>query len=68
MQTVQEENPCELLSNARYRRGPTSCFDYSALENTSECGRGSSLQSSIGVLLFIQLILPLFHLSHIQTL
>ncbi|XP_067361324.1 voltage-dependent calcium channel subunit alpha-2/delta-2-like isoform X6 [Channa argus] len=27
----QEENPCEVLSNARYRRGPTSCFDYSAL-------------------------------------
>uniref|UniRef100_A0A3Q2PN33 Calcium voltage-gated channel auxiliary subunit alpha2delta 2 n=1 Tax=Fundulus heteroclitus TaxID=8078 RepID=A0A3Q2PN33_FUNHE len=62
------ENPCELLSNARYRRGPTSCFDYSALENTSECGRGSSLQSSVGILLFIQLILPLFHLSHVQTL
>lgn len=31
-------------------------------ENTSECGLGHSLQSSIGVLLFIQLILPLFHL------
>ncbi|KAG8007771.1 Voltage-dependent calcium channel subunit alpha-2/delta-2, partial [Nibea albiflora] len=31
-------------------------------ENTSECGRGHALQSSIGVLLFIQLILPLFHL------
>uniref|UniRef100_A0A3Q2D1F1 Calcium channel, voltage-dependent, alpha 2/delta subunit 2b n=1 Tax=Cyprinodon variegatus TaxID=28743 RepID=A0A3Q2D1F1_CYPVA len=61
----QEENPCDLLSNARYRKGPTSCFDYS--ENTSECGRGSSLQSSIGTLLFIQLILPLFHLSHIHT-
>uniref|UniRef100_A0A8C4HU67 VWFA domain-containing protein n=1 Tax=Dicentrarchus labrax TaxID=13489 RepID=A0A8C4HU67_DICLA len=30
-QTVQEENPCEVLSNARYRKGPTSCFDYSAL-------------------------------------
>uniref|UniRef100_A0A3B4UQB1 Calcium voltage-gated channel auxiliary subunit alpha2delta 2 n=1 Tax=Seriola dumerili TaxID=41447 RepID=A0A3B4UQB1_SERDU len=56
----QEENPCEVLSNARYRKGPTSCFDYS--ENTSECGRGHSLESSIGVLLFIQLILPLFHL------
>uniref|UniRef100_A0A3Q2E6G3 Calcium channel, voltage-dependent, alpha 2/delta subunit 2b n=1 Tax=Cyprinodon variegatus TaxID=28743 RepID=A0A3Q2E6G3_CYPVA len=27
----QEENPCDLLSNARYRKGPTSCFDYSAL-------------------------------------
>ncbi|XP_078104735.1 voltage-dependent calcium channel subunit alpha-2/delta-2-like [Sander vitreus] len=58
----QEENPCEVLSNARYRKGPTSCFDYSALENASECGRGHALQSSIGVLLFIQLILPFFHL------
>uniref|UniRef100_A0A3Q3XI14 VWFA domain-containing protein n=1 Tax=Mola mola TaxID=94237 RepID=A0A3Q3XI14_MOLML len=56
----QEENPCEVLSNARYRKGPTSCFDYS--ENTSECGRGQALQSSIGVLLSVQLILPLFHL------
>uniref|UniRef100_A0A7N6BQN7 VWFA domain-containing protein n=1 Tax=Anabas testudineus TaxID=64144 RepID=A0A7N6BQN7_ANATE len=28
---IQEENPCEVLSNARYRKGPTSCFDYSAL-------------------------------------
>ncbi|XP_068171783.1 voltage-dependent calcium channel subunit alpha-2/delta-2-like [Antennarius striatus] len=55
----QEENPCEVLSNARYRKGPTSCFDYSALENTSECGRGLALQSSIGVLLF-QFILCLF--------
>lgn len=33
-QTVQEENPCEVLSNARYRKGPTSCFDYSALVST----------------------------------
>uniref|UniRef100_A0A8D3BLX6 VWFA domain-containing protein n=1 Tax=Scophthalmus maximus TaxID=52904 RepID=A0A8D3BLX6_SCOMX len=56
----QEENPCEVLSNARYRKGPASCFDYS--ENTSECGRGHFLQSSVGVLLLIQLILPLFHL------
>uniref|UniRef100_A0A674MW84 Calcium channel, voltage-dependent, alpha 2/delta subunit 2b n=1 Tax=Takifugu rubripes TaxID=31033 RepID=A0A674MW84_TAKRU len=58
---LYEENPCEVLSNARYRKGPTSCFDYSALENTSECGRGHALQSSIGVLVFIQLILPHFH-------
>lgn len=29
--TVQEENPCEVLNNTRYRKGPTSCFDYSAL-------------------------------------
>uniref|UniRef100_A0A1A8P6F5 Calcium channel, voltage-dependent, alpha 2/delta subunit 2 n=1 Tax=Nothobranchius rachovii TaxID=451742 RepID=A0A1A8P6F5_9TELE len=61
----QEENPCEVVSNARYRKGPISCFDYSALENTSECGRGCSLQTSIGVLIFIQLVL---HLFHVQTL
>uniref|UniRef100_A0A3Q3EK70 Calcium channel, voltage-dependent, alpha 2/delta subunit 2b n=1 Tax=Kryptolebias marmoratus TaxID=37003 RepID=A0A3Q3EK70_KRYMA len=65
---ILSENPCEVLSNARYRKGPTSCFDYSALENTSECGRGHSLQASIGALLFIQLILHLFHLPLVQTL
>uniref|UniRef100_A0A672YBV1 Calcium channel, voltage-dependent, alpha 2/delta subunit 2b n=1 Tax=Sphaeramia orbicularis TaxID=375764 RepID=A0A672YBV1_9TELE len=56
----QEENPCEVLSNARYRKGPASCFDYS--ENTSECGRGHFLQASIGLLFFVQLFRPLFHL------
>uniref|UniRef100_A0A3P9JT12 Calcium channel, voltage-dependent, alpha 2/delta subunit 2b n=1 Tax=Oryzias latipes TaxID=8090 RepID=A0A3P9JT12_ORYLA len=64
----QEENPCEVLSNARYRKGPTSCFDYSALENTSECGQGHSLQCSVGVLLFLQIFLPLFQHLHVQTL
>uniref|UniRef100_A0A8C7XN47 Calcium channel, voltage-dependent, alpha 2/delta subunit 2b n=1 Tax=Oryzias sinensis TaxID=183150 RepID=A0A8C7XN47_9TELE len=63
-----EENPCEVLSNARYRKGPTSCFDYSALENTSECGQGHSLQCSVGVLLFLQILLPLFQHLHVQTL
>uniref|UniRef100_A0A3P8QFU0 VWFA domain-containing protein n=1 Tax=Astatotilapia calliptera TaxID=8154 RepID=A0A3P8QFU0_ASTCA len=28
---LSEENPCEVLNNTRYRKGPTSCFDYSAL-------------------------------------
>ncbi|XP_018606694.1 voltage-dependent calcium channel subunit alpha-2/delta-2-like isoform X1 [Scleropages formosus] len=28
----QEENPCELLSLARYRRGPSTCFDYNVQE------------------------------------
>lgn len=55
----REENPCEVLSNARYRKGPTSCFDYSALENTSECGSGHFLRPSTG-LLFVQLALLLF--------
>ncbi|KAA0711757.1 Voltage-dependent calcium channel subunit alpha-2/delta-2 [Triplophysa tibetana] len=40
----QEENPCEVLNSARYRRGPVSCFDYSA-EFTLE--GFEQLQSSI---------------------
>uniref|UniRef100_A0A3Q0SDP2 Calcium voltage-gated channel auxiliary subunit alpha2delta 2 n=1 Tax=Amphilophus citrinellus TaxID=61819 RepID=A0A3Q0SDP2_AMPCI len=28
VRTEQEENPCEVLNNARYRKGPTTCFDY----------------------------------------
>ncbi|XP_034022354.1 voltage-dependent calcium channel subunit alpha-2/delta-2-like isoform X3 [Thalassophryne amazonica] len=62
----QEENPCEVLSNARYRKGPKNCFDYSALENTSECGRGYSVQCSTAILLFLQLLLPFFHLWHVH--
>ncbi|XP_037106698.1 voltage-dependent calcium channel subunit alpha-2/delta-2-like [Syngnathus acus] len=57
----QEENPCEVLSNARYRRGPTTCLDFSALENTSECGRAHFVQPCMEVLLVLQLILPFFH-------
>ncbi|XP_056456079.1 voltage-dependent calcium channel subunit alpha-2/delta-2-like [Gadus chalcogrammus] len=50
----REENPCEVLRDARYRKGPPSCFDYSAWENTSECGHGLSLQSSLGIILLLQ--------------
>uniref|UniRef100_A0A8C7XP37 Calcium channel, voltage-dependent, alpha 2/delta subunit 2b n=1 Tax=Oryzias sinensis TaxID=183150 RepID=A0A8C7XP37_9TELE len=34
IERLTQENPCEVLSNARYRKGPTSCFDYSALVST----------------------------------
>uniref|UniRef100_A0A8C9WH64 Calcium voltage-gated channel auxiliary subunit alpha2delta 2 n=1 Tax=Scleropages formosus TaxID=113540 RepID=A0A8C9WH64_SCLFO len=36
----QEENPCELLSLARYRRGPSTCFDYNVQVRRAEkrCG------------------------------
>lgn len=36
-------------------------------ENTSECGRGHILHSSIGVVLFFQLILPLLRLWHTKA-
>ncbi|TRY87294.1 hypothetical protein DNTS_022264 [Danionella cerebrum] len=52
---TQEENPCEVLNSARYRKGPDKCFDYNSEENTSECGSAHSLHQPIALLLWIQL-------------
>uniref|UniRef100_A0A4W4E2V9 VWFA domain-containing protein n=1 Tax=Electrophorus electricus TaxID=8005 RepID=A0A4W4E2V9_ELEEL len=52
---LQEEIPCEVLSSARYRKGPDKCFDYSEKENTSECGRAHCLHCPVGVLIWAQL-------------
>ncbi|KAJ8360961.1 hypothetical protein SKAU_G00174860 [Synaphobranchus kaupii] len=53
----REENPCELLTSARYRKGPSTCFDYNIRENTSECGRGHSFHPMFGLLFCLQLLL-----------
>ncbi|XP_051551133.1 voltage-dependent calcium channel subunit alpha-2/delta-2-like [Myxocyprinus asiaticus] len=53
----QEENPCEVLNSARYRKGPDKCFDYNAEENASECGAARSLHCPVRFLLWIQLTL-----------
>ncbi|XP_059399863.1 voltage-dependent calcium channel subunit alpha-2/delta-2b isoform X3 [Carassius carassius] len=53
----QEENPCEVLNSARYRKGPDKCFDYNSEENTSECGSAHSLHCPMRFLLWIQLLL-----------
>ncbi|KAM6980087.1 voltage-dependent calcium channel subunit alpha-2/delta-2a [Aplochiton taeniatus] len=53
----KEENPCEDLGTARYRKGPSTCFDNSIAENTSDCGRGHSFRPSLHTLVAIQLIL-----------
>ncbi|XP_077081625.1 voltage-dependent calcium channel subunit alpha-2/delta-2b isoform X1 [Siphateles boraxobius] len=52
----QEENPCDVLNSARYRKGPDKCFDYNSEENTTECGSAHSLHCPMGVLLWIQLL------------
>uniref|UniRef100_W5L2N2 Calcium channel, voltage-dependent, alpha 2/delta subunit 2b n=1 Tax=Astyanax mexicanus TaxID=7994 RepID=W5L2N2_ASTMX len=61
VRTEQEEIPCDVLSSARYRKGPEKCFDYNE-GNTSECGRGHSLHCPVGVLILVQLMLlyPIF--------
>ncbi|XP_035238903.1 voltage-dependent calcium channel subunit alpha-2/delta-2a isoform X3 [Anguilla rostrata] len=51
------ENPCLEVPVARYRKGPSTCFDYNLAENTSDCGRGYSFQPSLKVLLCLQLLL-----------
>ncbi|XP_035486375.1 voltage-dependent calcium channel subunit alpha-2/delta-2a isoform X2 [Scophthalmus maximus] len=53
----KEENPCEELTVARYRKGPSTCFDYNIAENTSDCGRGHAFRPSLYTLLLIQLLL-----------
>ncbi|KAL0978716.1 hypothetical protein UPYG_G00174260 [Umbra pygmaea] len=54
----KEMNPsCDDMSAARYRRGPTVCYDYNITENTSDCGRGYSFSPSLETLLLIQLVL-----------
>ncbi|KAK9528866.1 hypothetical protein VZT92_013002 [Zoarces viviparus] len=55
--SVREENPCEELTVARYRKGPSTCFDNNISENTSDCGRGHSFRPSLYTLLLIQLFL-----------
>uniref|UniRef100_A0A3B5MDT8 Calcium channel, voltage-dependent, alpha 2/delta subunit 2a n=1 Tax=Xiphophorus couchianus TaxID=32473 RepID=A0A3B5MDT8_9TELE len=52
----KEENPCEEMTTARYRKGPSTCFDSNA-ENTSDCGRGHSFRPPLYTLLLIQLLL-----------
>ncbi|XP_030231488.1 voltage-dependent calcium channel subunit alpha-2/delta-2a isoform X2 [Gadus morhua] len=48
-------NPCDEV--ARYRKGPSMCFDNNQSENTSDCGRGHSFGPSLVTLLAIQLLL-----------
>ncbi|XP_052456245.1 voltage-dependent calcium channel subunit alpha-2/delta-2-like isoform X1 [Carassius gibelio] len=53
----KETNTCETIATARYRKGTTTCFDYSVLENTSDCGRGHSFRPSLLTLLLLQFLL-----------
>ncbi|KAM8915880.1 voltage-dependent calcium channel subunit alpha-2/delta-2a isoform 3-T3 [Spinachia spinachia] len=53
----KEDNPCEEVTVARYRKGPSTCFDNNISENTSDCGRGHSFRPSLYTLLLIQLFL-----------
>ncbi|XP_011473086.2 voltage-dependent calcium channel subunit alpha-2/delta-2 isoform X3 [Oryzias latipes] len=53
----KEENPCESINVARYRKRPSMCFDNNLAENTSDCGRGHSFRPPLCALLLLQLLL-----------
>ncbi|XP_072238080.1 voltage-dependent calcium channel subunit alpha-2/delta-2a isoform X5 [Leuresthes tenuis] len=57
VEEFKEENPCEEITVARYRKGPPTCFDNNIAENTSDCGRGHSFRPPLYTLLLIQLLL-----------
>ncbi|XP_026856427.1 voltage-dependent calcium channel subunit alpha-2/delta-2a isoform X3 [Electrophorus electricus] len=52
-----QEDPCLNMPQPRYRKGPSTCFDYNIAENTTDCGRGHSFRPSIRTLLLLQLLL-----------
>ncbi|XP_071386731.1 voltage-dependent calcium channel subunit alpha-2/delta-2a [Centroberyx affinis] len=52
----KEDNPCKDMNVARYRKGPSTCFDNNRAENTSDCGRGHSFRPSLYTLLAVQLV------------
>ncbi|XP_030632344.1 voltage-dependent calcium channel subunit alpha-2/delta-2a [Chanos chanos] len=52
-----EADSCAEMNVARYRKGPSTCFDYNVSENTSDCGRGHSFRPSLRTLLLLQALL-----------
>ncbi|XP_034022183.1 voltage-dependent calcium channel subunit alpha-2/delta-2a isoform X1 [Thalassophryne amazonica] len=65
----KDDKPCEEMNVARYRKGPSNCFDNNIAENTSDCGRGHAFRPCLYTLLLIQLLLlyPTFS-PHVHSL
>ncbi|KAF7711449.1 voltage-dependent calcium channel subunit alpha-2/delta-2a isoform X1 [Silurus meridionalis] len=63
---LKPEDPCLDLPPPRYRKGPSTCFDYNLAENTTDCGRGFSFRPSIHTLILLQLlVLSLMACPHV---
>ncbi|XP_037692456.1 voltage-dependent calcium channel subunit alpha-2/delta-1 isoform X4 [Choloepus didactylus] len=56
-QTSDGPDPCDMVKQPRYRKGPDVCFDNSDQEDYSDCGGVSGLNPSLWTLLGIQFIL-----------
>ncbi|XP_067420658.1 voltage-dependent calcium channel subunit alpha-2/delta-1 isoform X11 [Emydura macquarii macquarii] len=50
-------NPCEMVKQPRYRKGPDVCFDEDKGEDSSDCGGVSGLSPSLWSMVGIQFVL-----------
>ncbi|XP_045144581.1 voltage-dependent calcium channel subunit alpha-2/delta-1 [Echinops telfairi] len=56
-QTSDGPNPCDMVKQPRYRKGPDVCFDNNKLEDNTDCGGGAGLGPSLWSILGIQCVL-----------
>uniref|UniRef100_A0A8C5IY10 Calcium voltage-gated channel auxiliary subunit alpha2delta 1 n=1 Tax=Junco hyemalis TaxID=40217 RepID=A0A8C5IY10_JUNHY len=56
-ETDEGPNPCEMVKQPRYRKGPEICFDEAKQEDSADCGGASGLSPSLWSMVAIQLAL-----------
>ncbi|KAF2981354.1 hypothetical protein EK904_002906, partial [Melospiza melodia maxima] len=56
-ETDEGPNPCEMVKQPRYRKGPEICFDEAKQEDSADCGGASGLSPSLWSMVAIQLVL-----------
>ncbi|XP_072615909.1 voltage-dependent calcium channel subunit alpha-2/delta-1 isoform X1 [Vulpes vulpes] len=56
-QTSDGPDPCDMVKQPRYRKGPDVCFDNNALEDYTDCGGVSGLNPSLWSIIGVQFVL-----------
>ncbi|XP_019516269.1 PREDICTED: voltage-dependent calcium channel subunit alpha-2/delta-1 isoform X8 [Hipposideros armiger] len=56
-QTSDGPDPCDMVKQPRYRKGPDVCFDNNVLEDYTDCGGVSGLSPSLCAIIGIQFVL-----------
>ncbi|XP_069852463.1 voltage-dependent calcium channel subunit alpha-2/delta-1 isoform X6 [Dipodomys merriami] len=56
-QTSDGPDPCDMVKQPRYRKGPDVCFDNNILEDYTDCGGVSGLNPSLWSLIGLQFLL-----------
>ncbi|XP_055974553.1 voltage-dependent calcium channel subunit alpha-2/delta-1 [Sorex fumeus] len=56
-QTSDGPDPCDMVKQPRYRKGPDVCFDNNVLEDYTDCGGVSGLNPSLWSIIGIQFLL-----------